>query len=98
MHGRASVIQGPPERADEIVGILREQVLPQARQIAGFRGVLSLLDRGSGKSLTVTLWESEEAMRASEETANRMRDEASQASGGGIVSVERYEVVMDERA
>ncbi len=96
MHGRVTVIQGTPERADEAVRVLREQVLPRAREMAGFKGVLGLLDRGSGKALSVTLWESEEAMRASEEAANRLRDEASRASGGGVVSVERYEVVIDE--
>ena len=98
MHGRVTIIQGPPESADDFVRVVSEQVLPAARQMGGFKGILSLLDRRTGKGLSVTLWESEEAMRESEEAANRLRDDASRAAGGDIVSVERYEVVLDERA
>jgi hypothetical protein len=39
-----------------------------------------LVDRGSGKALTMTLWESEEAMRASEEEANQFRTEIAEAT------------------
>lgn len=62
------------------------------QRIAGFRGVISMVDRTSGDSLAVTLWESEEAMRASEEQANQMRQQMAQAAGDEIRGVERYEV------
>jgi hypothetical protein len=38
------------------------------------------------------LWESEEAMRASGEEANRMRSDTAEASGEQMAGVERYEV------
>lgn len=54
------------------------------------------MDRSSGKTLTITLWETEEAMRNGEEAANRIRTDEAAASGGKIVSVEHYEVAAAE--
>lgn len=57
---------------------------------------INLVDRSSGKTLTITLWETEEAMRNGEEAANRIRTDKAAASGGKIVSVEHYEVAAAE--
>jgi uncharacterized protein YbjQ (UPF0145 family) len=46
--------------------------------------------------LGITFWESEEAMRASEEAADRMREETAEAGGDTIAGVERYEVGLFE--
>jgi heme-degrading monooxygenase HmoA len=97
MWARVSTFQGEPGRADENIQIMMDRALPAARQLAGFRGVLGLADRASGKSVAVTLWESEEAMRDSETAADRIREDSAQAGGEQIVSVERYEVTLDER-
>jgi heme-degrading monooxygenase HmoA len=62
------------------------------RLMEGFEGMIALVDRHSGKTLGITFWESEEAMRASEEAANRLREESSEVGGEEIAGVERYEV------
>jgi heme-degrading monooxygenase HmoA len=49
-------------------------------------------DRETGKLVSVTLWESEEALRASEEAADQLRADAADRTGGAIASVERFEV------
>jgi heme-degrading monooxygenase HmoA len=100
MHARVSTYQGPPnpeqEQVEEGLRYARENVLPQAQQMDGFKGVIGLLDRQSGKSLTVTLWESEQAMSASEEEANRLRQQSAEAAGETVEDVERYEVTLLE--
>ena len=58
--------------------------------------LLALADRQSGEQIVITLWESEEAMRASEDAANRIREEGL-TEGEEVASVGRYEVTMDER-
>lgn len=58
--------------------------------------MLSLIDRATGKSITITLWQGEETMRASEEAANRLRTQSAEAARESIVSVERYEVAFSE--
>lgn len=98
MFARVTTIQGPPESVDESVIVTREKALPQARQIPGFKGALTLVDRTSGKGLTITLWESEDALRTSDEAANKIRSDAVAAiTGAEVVSVDRYEVAIDER-
>ncbi len=84
------------QQMDELLRQAREQVLPQAKQDEGFKGLIALGDRQSGKTLGITFWESEEAMRASEEDANRLREESAEAGGGTIADVERYEVGIFE--
>ena len=96
MYARVSRFEGPPDALDESLRQAREQVLPQAKQDEGFKGIIALANRQSGKLLGITFWESEEAMRASEEAANRMRSETAEASREQIASVERYEVDLFE--
>ena len=92
MYARVSTLEGPPELMDEGLRQAREVVLPQGRQMEGFKGMIALGDRHSGKTLGITFWENEEAMRASEEAADRLREESAEAAGDTIASVERYEV------
>jgi heme-degrading monooxygenase HmoA len=97
MHARVSIFEaGNPDQVDEMLRQARQQVLPQAKQMDGFKGLTALGDRQSGKTLGITLWESKEAMRASEKAANRLRSETAQANGETIAGVERYEVGLFE--
>jgi heme-degrading monooxygenase HmoA len=96
MYARTTTLEGPPERIDEAVRHVREQLIPQLKEQDGYKGFIALGDRQSGKLLGVVLWESEDAMRASEEAADRMRSESAEETGGTIASVERYEVAHFE--
>jgi heme-degrading monooxygenase HmoA len=88
--------EAPPERLDDMTHEIREHVLPALRQQDGFSGFLVLLERASGKVLGLTLWESEQAMNATEEAAYWLRVFSAQAAGGMITEVERYEVIFSE--
>jgi heme-degrading monooxygenase HmoA len=97
MYARMSIFEGPPDKLDEGVRHAREVILPQAKEMdPGFKGIIALTDRQSGKMLGITFWESEEALRASEEGANRLREESAEAGGGTVAGVERYEVGLFE--
>ena len=90
MFARVSTFQGPPDQTAEGIRVAREQILPAARLMDGFKGIYLLYDRESGKSLSITLWETEADMRASEEAASRVRAESAETSGEQVVGVERY--------
>jgi len=97
VHARVSTLQGSTDQIDEGIDRIRETTVPVVKEIDGFKGILSLVDRQTGKGLTVTLWESEEALQASEEEANRLRREAAGNLGAtGEPIVERYEVALYE--
>ena len=83
---------------DEGVRQAREVVLPQAKERdPGFKGIIALTDRQVRKMVWITFWESEEAMVASEEAANRLPEEETvEVAGGMVAGVERYEVGLFE--
>lgn len=91
MYARVSTFQGSPERTEEAIG---GPVPPEVQTLAGFKGAYALLNRTSGKALLITLWETEEAMQASAEVANRIRGEiVEEADATAPAMVEMYEVV-----
>jgi heme-degrading monooxygenase HmoA len=93
---RVSSFEGDPERIDEGTRHAQENVLPKARQLPGWKGFISLVDRESGRSKLITFWESEETLRASEEQGNRLRQQAAEGGGETISGVERYEVAFNQ--
>ena len=96
MYARVSTFEGSPERVDDLVHAIVEKVLPQLRRLDGFSGVLALADRQSGKAVAVMLWQSEQAMRVSEEASYWFRRYSAEAANETVTGVERYEVVFSE--
>jgi heme-degrading monooxygenase HmoA len=93
---RVTKFEGSPERVDELRYAVVERVLPAARRLDGFAGVLVFADRPSGKVLAVSFWESEQAMDASEESAYWFRVYSAEAADETVTSVERYDVVFSD--
>ena len=98
MYARISTLEGSPEHIDEGLRQVRENVLPQIQLQEGFKGMVALADRQTGKTLGITFWESEEALKASEEAADRLREDSAEAMSDTIAGVERYEVGLFEVA
>ena len=74
MYARVTTIQISPYRLDEAIGTLREQVAPAMRQQDGFKGYLMLVDRSTGKSLNITLWEGEEDRQVTGQNSSYYRE------------------------
>jgi heme-degrading monooxygenase HmoA len=91
MHARVSTYTGTSEQLDRLLeGI--DRVRSELSKLNGFQGAYGLVDRDSGKAMTITLWDSEHSAQASADAANRMRKQAAEASGHTIQSVDTYEV------
>ena len=95
MFARVSTVTVPRDRAEDAARGFGS-VLDTLRGIDGVREAFLLVDRSSGKGMTITLWEDENALRASEEAANALREQAARSAGGTIEQVDRYEVVLHE--
>jgi len=91
---RVSTFSGDPASFDQDIRHAVEEVLPEVRSIDGWKGVLVLVDRDAGTQKTITLWESVDALTASERQADELRARAAEQAHGRIVSVERYEVAL----
>ena len=96
MYARVTTLEGPPDKLDDATRHVQEQVLPQLKQMDGFKGFVALGNRQSGKLLGVALWENEEALRASEEAASRLRGGAAEATDSAVARVEEFEVSVFE--
>jgi len=68
MHARVTIGQMLVAKLDEATGIYRDSVVPAAKQQKGFKGLYVLVDRKTGKGLTIALWETEADMTAGEKS------------------------------
>lgn len=91
MFARVTRIAGA-EYSEDDVGPMTENIISQARQLEGIRAGYWLRSRESGDLFAITLWDSEEAMMATEQQAASLREEAQQQAGGEV-SVDHCEVV-----
>jgi heme-degrading monooxygenase HmoA len=95
MHARVSTYQGDVDRLIE--GFQRQVDL--VRRLDGFARAYLLVDRAGGSAMTVTLWDSKEALDASASRAAQLREEARESAVATIGSVDSYELAFDvERA
>ncbi len=97
MYARVTKFEGSPQEIEAGIKQIKEQVIPAAKKLDGFKGGYWLVDRTAGKGFSVTLFENESALRASEDAAAKLRANAAQTSGAKITGVERYEVVAEAR-
>jgi heme-degrading monooxygenase HmoA len=96
MHARVTTLEVPPDRMDDATRHVREQVVPRLSQMEGFKGFVALGSRQSGKLQGVAFWESEEALRATDEAVVPIREGAAEAAGGTVAGVEEFEVSVFE--
>src|SRR5919201_2579294 len=84
---RVSTLEGSPETIDEVISKTRAETLPTLRSIEGNVGAIGLADRESGRATMITLWESTDALRRSEEQADRLREESAESGRQRIAGV-----------
>ena len=66
MHARVVSMEVLPMNVGEVVRIYRDSVVPAAKEEQGFKGALLLTDPYTGEGVSISLWESEDDMHASE--------------------------------
>ena len=93
MFARVTRYEGSPSEIEAGIKLIKETIAPGAKRLQGFKGGYWLLDRANSKGFSVTLFESESALRASEDAAAQLRSGVAQTSGAKITGVEQYEVV-----
>jgi quinol monooxygenase YgiN len=58
MYAAITTIQTDPNRVDEAQAIYRDTVVPMAKQV-GAKGLMLMIDRNTGKTVSIGLWETE---------------------------------------
>jgi heme-degrading monooxygenase HmoA len=91
MWARVSTYQLPADDVDAAIERFN-QALGDVNEPGLERGEL-LVDRSSGKALTITVWTSEETLQASVEAANQIRDSAAEEASVSILDVSHFEIL-----
>jgi heme-degrading monooxygenase HmoA len=70
--------------------------MPAIQMMEGYVGLSMLVDRQSGRCIATSAWQSEEAMRASDDQLRPIRDRAAEILGG-TAQVDEWEIAMLHR-
>jgi hypothetical protein len=102
MYARIATFESTDPAADEkLMDQAGEIVEPIIRGMKGSQGHMELVDRTSGKSLSITFFDTEENAIAAEpvfdEEMPKALGDLMQQFSGRRISVERYDVLVDER-
>jgi hypothetical protein len=83
------------ESVDEGIRVTRERVVPVVLGLPGSRGGFFLVNREEDRTLSLTLWQSREALDASAAAIAQLRAERPQhVPGSELVDFGEYEVVL----
>jgi heme-degrading monooxygenase HmoA len=98
MHARVGRITFSPDKADDVTSHVRDNVVPRYEDADGYKGFTLLLDRTAGQGVGISFWESEEAMRATDDLGNEARRGAAEAGAGSDQGRDHFEVAIDTMA
>jgi hypothetical protein len=103
MIARIATFESTDPAADEkLMDQATEIVEPIIRGLKGIQGHMELVDRHSGKSLSISFFDTEENAMAAElvfdEEMPKALGDLMQQFSGRRTGVDRYEVLVDERA
>lgn len=97
MYGRLVEVEGvDPSKREEVLGIIRERVIPGLKEIDGFAGFISLFDENGRRGRSLVLWETKEAAEEAERQFGARREEIVRGAGGTVRSADLYEAPIVE--
>ena len=102
MVARVAIFESTDPAADEqLMGQAMEIVEPMIRGLNGIQGFMELADRRSGKSISISFFDTEDNAAAAEpvfdEEMPRALGDLMQQFSGRRTGVDRYDVLVDER-
>jgi len=97
MFGRLVEIEGiDPSKREQVLGIIRERIIPGLSEIDGFAGFISLVDEQNRRARSVVLWETKEGADEAERRFGAKREEIVRGAGGTVRSADLYEAPIVE--
>ncbi|MFY9579253.1 MAG: hypothetical protein WAQ33_08000 [Gaiellaceae bacterium] len=94
---RVSLLEGSPDAIDAGLDKTRDETLPKVRALNGNVGAIGLADRENGRVSMITLWDSADTLRASEQQADQLRAQTADMSGQRVTNVARYDVATAQQ-
>ena len=96
MLARVSTLHGKEAQIEQGIQQFRRQTIPEARGMQGFKGAYLLVDRKSGKAVSITLWDSERDLQVGSASTDQVRKQATRAIETiTLPTVEVFEVAAE---
>ena len=87
MYARVSTYEGSVDDYDSGLDKIKSETVPRVRSLPGSKGLLVMVDRSSGQSMSIALYESQEALDNTREQAQQARSQASEGIRSKVTSV-----------
>jgi heme-degrading monooxygenase HmoA len=97
MYARTTTLMADPMRMDAGIADVRDNVMPAVGEMPGYTGLSMLCDRDSGRCIVTTGWESSDAMMATRDRVQALRDRAVSQFGGSTPEVQEWEIAVMHR-
>ena len=86
------------DKQDEVIRIWKWNDIPLMKSVKGYRGAYLLIDRKTGKGISLTLWDSEEDAIADEKSALHQKQvDMYKGFFTGKFTSQRYEVSAQDK-
>jgi quinol monooxygenase YgiN len=97
MYARSTTLTADPQRMDDGIRMIRDEIMPVMQSMPGCIGLSMLVDRETGRCIVTSSWDSQEAMAATADRVQDMRQRAMDTMGGRDMSVDEWEVAAMHR-
>ncbi|TCM34439.1 hypothetical protein [Kribbella sp. VKM Ac-2568] len=97
MYARSTTMMAQPDRIDDGIALVNDELMSMMTDIDGCVGLSMLVDRSSGRCIATSSWETEEAMRASNEQLQPVRQRLLETLGGDGLEVQEWEIAVLHR-
>ena len=93
MYARVTFATAEPAKVEQTIKIMRDSILPAAKKQKGFKGLIYLTNRKTGKGMVIVLWNTEGDMTAGESSGFYQEQVAKEMPLlSGPPTMEHYEV------
>jgi heme-degrading monooxygenase HmoA len=93
VYARSTTFHGRPGNINAGIAFVKNEAGPMLDKMEGCRGLSMLVDRETGQCIATSSWESEAAMRASDEQLRPIRDRGRDILGGSM-QVDEWEIAV----
>lgn len=97
MYARVLRLTGSAAKVDDGIETFKSQVAPALKALDGYVGARLLVNRETGASMSLTFWQDEQTLRASDLALRSVRGETASRFGSATPESENYEAVVQHR-
>jgi hypothetical protein len=94
---RSTTIMAQPDRIDDGIALVNNELMSMMTDIDGCMGLSMLVDRSTGRCIATSSWHSAEAMRASNQQLQPVRQRLLETLSGNGLEIQEWEIAILHR-